>query len=247
MWRFWVESFFLVLMPKPSTAPRTPNRLDALSLSIPVAMGYVPLGMVYGFLAVQAGLSVAVTVAASLLVFAGAAQFMMISMLAAGLPIGAIALATLVINLRHVFYGLSLLKRLPAHPMARWYMVFGLTDETYSVLTALPADTPVRHQVLLTAINQGWWVLGSALGALLSTRAQLGLAGLDFALTALFAVLAIEQWRASQRSVPLWVALISYAAAQALMPQHALALAIGLSVGSGLLWPTTATSGGTHD
>ncbi len=234
-------------MPTPRAAPPTPHQLDALSLSIPVAMGYVPLGMVYGFLAVQAGLSVTVAVAASVLVFAGAAQFMMVSMLAAGLPIGAIALATLVINLRHMFYGLSLLKRLPAHPAARWYMVFGLTDETYSVLTTLPADTPVRHQVLLTALNQGWWVLGSALGALVSTQAQLGLVGLDFALTALFAVLAIEQWRASKRSAPLWVALISYAAAQALMPQHALALAIALCVLSGLLWPASATARGAHD
>lgn len=224
--------------PEPQPRPH----LSVLSLSIPVAMGYVPLGMVYGFLAVQAGLSAGLTVAASALVFAGAAQFMMISMLAAGLPLGAIAVATLVINLRHVFYGLSLLQRLPGHRAARWYMVFGLTDETYSVLTTLNPGTPMPHQVLLTALNHGWWVLGSLLGAVLGTQARIGVAGLDFALTALFAVLASEQWRAAQRSAPLWVAVLSYAAAHLLWPQQALAAAIALCVLCGLLWPA-GTSG----
>jgi 4-azaleucine resistance transporter AzlC len=221
---------------KPNSAKPGPD-LSVLSLSIPVAMGYVPLGMVYGFLAVKAGLSIGVTLAASLLIFAGAAQFVMISMLAAGLPLGAVALATLIINLRHVFYGLSLLKRLPTRLAARWYMVFGLTDETYSLLTTLPPGTPVAHQVLITALNHGWWVLGSLLGAVLGTQAQINVVGLDFALTALFTVLAIEQWRAAHRSAPLWVALICYAVALALMREQALALAIGLCVLTGLAWP----------
>ena len=107
-------------------------------------MGYVPLGMVYGFLAVQAGLAWWVAVLASVLLFAGAAQFVMVPMLATGLPVAALALTALVVNLRHVFYGLSLLEKLPAQPWARWYMVFGLTDETYSVLTTLPAGTTTR-------------------------------------------------------------------------------------------------------
>lgn len=210
-------------------------------------MGYVPLAIVYGFLAIQAGLSVTATVAASLLIYAGAAQFMMISMLAAGLPLGAVAVATLIINLRHVFYGLSLLKRLPDHRLSRWYMVFGLTDETYSVLTTLPANTPAQHQVWVTALNHGWWVLGSVLGAVLGTQAQVHITGLDFALTALFAVLAVEQWRAAHRSAPLWVALVSYALAQAVIPQQALAVAIGACVLAGLVWPALPNPQGSHD
>ena len=74
-----------------------------LALSVPVAMGYVPLGTVFGFLFVQAGAPWWLALLASLVVFAGAAQFMMIPMLAAGLPVASIALATLVVNLRHVF------------------------------------------------------------------------------------------------------------------------------------------------
>ena len=119
-------------------------------------------------------------------------------------------------------------------------MVFGLTDETYSVLTTLPADTPPGRLVLLTLLNQGWWVLGSTLGALMGSRAQVPLQGLDFVLVSLFAVLATEQWRHRASAVPVWTALLSYALACAFLPQHALVLSIALSVATALLWrPST--------
>ena len=199
-------------------------------------MGYVPLGMVFGFLFVQAGAPWWLALLASVFVFAGAAQFMMVPMLAAGLPWVSIALATLVVNLRHVFYGLSLLEKLPAKPWARWYLVFALTDETYSVLTTLPAGTSTRQMVTVALLNQGWWVLGTLLGAAIGAQAQIALAGLDFALAALFAVLAVEQWRSADAAAPLWVAVVSYGLAWALWPQQALLIAIGLSVLAGLVW-----------
>jgi len=226
-------------MPPAHQAPNRPPQTAAsvLTLSIPVAMGYVPLGMVFGFLFVQAGASWWLAVTASVLVFAGAAQFMMVPMLATGLPLAAIALATLVVNLRHMFYGLSLLDRLPRQSLARWYLVFALTDETYSLLTTLPPGASARQMVSVAAVNQGWWVLGTLLGALIGTQAQVPLVGLDFALAALFAVLAVEQWRSAHSTAPLWVALVSYALAQALMPQQALLIAITLSVLAGLAIP----------
>ena len=203
-------------------------------LSLPVAMGYIPLGMVFGFLFVQAGGPWWLAIASSVVVYAGAAQFMMVPMLAAGLPLATIAVATAVINLRHVFYGLSLLDRLPKPWSAKAYMVFGLTDETYSVLTTLPAHTSTQHMLAITALNQAWWVAGSAVGALIGARAQVQLVGLDFALGALFAVLAVEQWRSSSNSHALWTALVSYALALWLVPQQALLVAIALSVAVGL-------------
>lgn len=218
-------------------APSPPSRpISVLSLSVPVAMGYVPLGMVFGFLFVQAGAPWWLALLASVFVFAGAAQFMMVPMLAAGLPVASIALATLVVNLRHVFYGLSLLDKLPVKPWARWYLVFALTDETYSVLTTLPPGTRTRQMVTVALLNQGWWVLGTLLGAVIGAQAQISLVGLDFALAALFAVLAVEQWRHADSAAPLWVAVVSYAVAWALLPQHALLSAIGLSVLAGLFW-----------
>lgn len=211
------------------------NRLSTLALTAPVAMGYIPLGMVFGFLFVQAGGEWWLAVCASLFVFAGAAQYMMIPMLAAGMSVGTIALATLIVNSRHVFYGLSLLHRLPQRRLQRWYLIFGLTDETYSVITTLPAGTSDKKMVLVALLNQGWWLLGTLLGAVLGVQAKLNLAGLDFALVALFCVLTVEQWRARKSAAPLWVALLAFAIAYPLSAQHAMVISIGLSVAAAIL------------
>ena len=221
----------------PAAKPATHTSL--LTLTAPVAMGYLPLGTVFGFLLVQAGGHWSLALASSLLVYAGAAQYMMVPMLAAGMPLAAIALATLVVNLRHVFYGLSLLDRLPPSRLLRGYMAFTLTDETYSFLTTLPAGTPARQMVLLAMLNHGWWILGSALGALIGSQARIELAGLDFVLASLFAVLTIEQWRSRRKLAPVWVALASYALAWTVAPQHALAIAITLSLLAGFWFAET--------
>ncbi|MBS1189533.1 MAG: branched-chain amino acid transporter permease [Rhodocyclaceae bacterium] len=222
--------------PNPAAPATDGHRLSVLALSAPVAMGYIPLGAVFGFLFVQAGAAWWLAILASLVVFAGAAQYMMISMVAAGSSIGSIALATLIINLRHVFYGLSLLNKLPPGRLQRWYVIFGLTDETYSVLTTMPATTTHRQMTWIALLNQAWWVLGSAVGAVIGAQAQIGLAGLDFALVALFAVLTVEQWRTRKSAAPFWIALAAYGVACLLAARHALAIAIALSFAAGLLW-----------
>jgi len=246
----------------PSSPVSTASEPAALfTLTAPVAMGYIPLGAVFGFLLVQAGGHWSLALVSSLLVYAGAAQYMMIPMLAAGMPLAGIALATLVVNLRHIFYGLSLLERLPRSRLLRAYMAFTLTDETYSILTTLqknnqpdqlvlldkngvmvpqePGSTMVRQMVLLAMLNHGWWLLGSALGAVIGSQAQIRLAGLDFVLAALFAVLTVEQWRSRRKATPVWVALLSYALAWALAPRHALAIAIALSLIAGFWFAET--------
>ncbi len=221
-----------------------PQRLSVLSLSAPVAMGYVPLGIVFGFLFVQAGASWWLAVLASLLVYAGAAQYMMIPMLAAGLSVGTIALATLIVNSRHVFYGLSLLDALPRRRLLRWYIVFALTDETYSVLTTIAATTSDRQKLLVALLNHCWWVLGTLIGALIGAQAQVALAGLDFVLAALFAVLTVEQWRTKKSAAPLWFALGAYALAYGVAAKHALLLSIVLSLVAGMLWQAKSAASG---
>lgn len=213
---------------------KTETRLSVLSLTAPVAMGYIPLGTVFGFLFVQAGASWWLAILASIFVYAGASQYMMIPMIAAGLSMSTIAIATLIVNLRHVFYGLSLLDKFPKNKLLRWYMVFGLTDETYSVLTTMPSATTHQQMALITLLNQCWWVLGTAIGALIGVQAKISLAGLDFALAALFAVLTVEQWRQRKSSAPLWVALLAYAIAYPLTAQHALIISIVLSIAAGV-------------
>lgn len=213
--------------------PGTP--LPVLALTAPVAMGYVPLGAVFGFLFVQAGGQSWMAIMASVVVYAGASQFMMIPMLAAGMSIGTIALATLVVNLRHAFYGLSLLDRFPQTGAIRWYLIFGLTDETYSVLTTSPKEISHRQMLLVTLLNQAWWVLGTTLGAVIGAQAQVSLAGLDFVLAALFAVLTVEQWRTRFSASPLVVAIVAYALAYAVSARHALLIAIALSLAAGVI------------
>lgn len=210
----------------PEPCPRA--GFGALSLSIPIAMGYIPLGMVYGFLFVKAGAAWWLATLASVLVFAGAAQYMAIPLLAAGVPIGTLAFATLVINLRHVFYGLSLLDHMPRGRLARAYLAWALTDETYSVLSTLPADTPQRRLLGVAALNHFWWVLGATLGGLLGVQAQVGLKGLDFTVAALFSVLAVEQWRATRQPLPIVVAVAAYLLSQWVLPAQALAVSIAL-------------------
>ena len=219
-----------------SPSPSPDSQLSILALTTPVAMGYIPLGTVFGFLFVQAGASWWVAILSSIFVFAGAAQYMMVPMLAAGLPISTIAIATLVVNLRHVFYGLSLLNKFPPRGLLRWYMVFALTDETYSVLTTVPANTSHKKMALVALLNQSWWVLGTLIGAVVGAQAQITLAGLDFVLASLFAVLTVEQWRTKKSPAPLWVALAAYALAYPLAARHALVISIALAIVAGIVW-----------
>ncbi len=217
------------------------NRYRVLALAAPVAMGYIPLGAVFGFLFVQAGGQAWMAVMASVVVYAGASQFMMIPMLAAGMSVGTIALATLIVNLRHAFYGLSLLDRFPKGTWVRWILVFGLTDETFSVLTTMPQGVGHRQMMLVTLLNQAWWVLGTILGAVIGAQAQVSLAGLDFVLAALFAVLAVEQWRTRYSAAPLWIAIIAYGVAYAASARHALLISIALSLTAGVILTARST------
>ena len=217
------------------------NRYRVLALAAPVAMGYIPLGAVFGFLFVQAGGQAWMAVMASVVVYAGASQFMMIPMLAAGMSVGTIALATLIVNLRHAFYGLSLLDRFPKGTWVRWILVFGLTDETFSVLTTMPQGVGHRQMMLVTLLNQAWWVLGTIMGAVIGAQAQVSLAGLDFVLAALFAVLAVEQWRTRYSAAPLWIAIIAYGVAYAVSARHALLISIALSLTAGVILTARST------
>lgn len=219
--------------------------LSTLSLSVPVAMGYVPLGAVFGFLLVQAGAAWWIPPLASLLVFAGAAQFMVVPMLAAGASISTIVMATAIINLRHIFYGLSLLDKLPSGKLARAYLIWVLTDENYSVITTLPPTATTRQIVGVAMLNHFWWVLGALLGALIGAQASNAVIGIDFSLAALFAVLAVEQWRATKRVMPIAMAIAAYGIALKIAPSHALMVAIGFSLLVGAVLSRHASTKGS--
>lgn len=215
----------------------------AFRTCLPVAFGYVPLGMAFGVLLVQSGQPAWLAPLMGLCIYAGAAQFLAVGLLAAHVPLADIAVATLLLNLRHAFYGVSMLGRVPARGWRRWYVVFGLTDETWSLLTGTrppPACTepPAAHDYVLaiTALNHGWWLLGCTLGGLGGlVLGNLDTHGLEFTLTALFVVLLVEQGRAVREAWPFGLAAAAGALALAVVPGSQFLLVSLLLTLAGLL------------
>ena len=164
--------------------------LYAFRKSIPVLLGYIFLGAAFGILLVDAGLSWPWAPVMSLLVYAGSMQFALVPLLAAAPPLPTIAAVTLMINSRHLFYGLSFVEMFREMGRKSPYMIFSLTDETYSVLCACRDDAEMAlhsHDAafMIAALHQAYWVIGSTVGALAGALLQFDTAGIDFAMTAL--------------------------------------------------------------
>lgn len=179
--------------------------LESFKASSPVLFGYVSIGFAFGFLLVKAGFPWFLAPIMSLTIFAGAAQFMAISLLGSSKSILEIGLAILLLNARHMVFGLSLLDRFKNFKKFKNYLIYGLTDETYALLTTLnPPDGchPESFDFWITAFNQSYWTLGSTLGALLGTVIAFNAPGMDFALIALFIVLTIEQVKSIKKVTP---------------------------------------------
>lgn len=206
-------------------------------LTLPVMMGYLPLGAVFGVLWVDAGLSWYWAPLMSMLVYAGALQYLAVGMLAAGIGWIDLAVAALLVNFRHLFYGLSLYHLLPKGALGRQYFIFGITDETYSLLSASGQVKDSKTALLVTLFNQGYWVLGTLAGILLARGLPPGLQGLDFALTALFTVLAVEQIRAKKDWGAVALGLLAAAVAGLWVSEYFLLAASLMLVLVLLAWP----------
>lgn len=206
----------------------------AFAASVPVLLGYVTIGIAFGLLLVKSGQPWWLAPIMSVIVFAGAAQFMAVGLLAAGIGIAQVAVLTLVINARHMVYGLSLLDRFGACRRFKAYLVFALTDETYGILTTVappPGVDPESFYAAVSALDQSYWVIGSAAGALLGGAMPFDAKGIEFALTALFIVLLVEQIRAVRKAAPYLVATIATGAALFLVgPADFLIVAIIASI-----------------
>jgi len=177
----------------------------AFKAGIPVLLGYTSIGFAFGLVLVGSGLPWWLSPVMAVFVYAGAAQFMGAGMLAAGAGVVEIAVLTLLMNARHAVYGLSMLDRYAGAGRRKPYLVFGLTDETYGLVTTIAPPggvDPTDFYVALTALNQLWWVLGCTTGALAGKTLPFDTSGLDFAMTALFVVLLVEQTKSTKRPEP---------------------------------------------
>ena len=180
----------------------------AFHVTIPVLMGYLAIGMAFGLMMDSVGYNVFWALLMSLIIYAGAGQYMGVTLLAAGASPLQTALMTLLLNFRHMFYGLSMLEKFRGMGLRKLYMIFSLTDETYSLLCSLqPPKAPegVREKDYYLAIalmDHSYWVLGTVLGSLLGSALSFDTTGVDFAMTALFIVIAVGQWKGTRNHLP---------------------------------------------
>jgi len=177
----------------------------AFKASIPVLVGYLTIGIPYGLLMVKNGYPWWLASFSSIFMYAGAGQYLAIGLFAAGTPLTAVLIAELLVNIRHIVYGLSLISKYNSCGKWKPYLIFGLTDETYSLLTSI--DVPENHKPgafygTIAALNQFYWFTGSTVGALAGSLIPFNFTGIDYALTALFIVLTISQIEASKDFVP---------------------------------------------
>lgn len=179
--------------------------------TLPVLTGFFFLSMAYGILMDSKGYGVAWTALFSLVVFAGSAQYMAISFLTSIFnPIYAL-LMTLMINARHLFYGISMLDRYRASGKFKPYLIFGMCDETFSIVCSVQAPKDVDKNwfyFFITFLNHSYWVIGSIIGGLLGTMITFNISGLDFVLTALFIVIFLGQWKAKSDHKPAMTGLV---------------------------------------
>jgi len=184
----------------------------AFKVSIPVMMGYLVLGFAFGLLLVSFNYSWYLAPLMSLFIYAGALQFVAINFFNVKAGFVDIAIASWFVNIRQSFYGLSLLKRFSNIGKIKTYLIFGLTDETYALLTSIKDDESLNkkwYYFFLTAFNQSYWFIGSTLGAIIGSNISFNTAGLEFSLTALFVVLCIEQYKNLRNYVPFLIGVIA--------------------------------------
>ncbi len=177
----------------------------AFPYTIPVLCGYLFIGIAFGVMFREKGYSFLWAILMSVVVYAGSGQYLAVNFFVPGISFVQVIVMTLVVNIRHIFYGISLLE--PFHRMGkkRWYMIFGLTDETYSLLTTTKVPEDVDEEKFCFAIvllDHSYWVLGSAIGGILGAVMPFSSEGIEFAMTALFVVLFLEQWMEKAHRLP---------------------------------------------
>lgn len=179
--------------------------------TIPVLAGFMILGTAYGILMSSKGYGIGWTVLMSLVIFAGSAQFVAITFLTSVFnPLYAL-LMTLMVNARHLFYGISLLDIYKDTDKFKPYLIFGLCDETFSIICSTEPSEGVDKNwfwFFITFLNHSYWVLGSAIGGMLGPMVTFNTQGLDFVLTALFVVIFLGQWKSQQDHNPAIIGIV---------------------------------------
>lgn len=173
----------------------------AFPKTIPIMAGYLVLGAAYGLLINESGYQVWWALIISVFVYAGSLQYLGITFFVAAVNPWYAFFMSLILNARHLFYGLSMLDKYKEAGSLKPYLIFALTDETFSVVCSEnPPEGTDRYWVyfFISLLNQLYWVIGTVLGAVAGSLLQFDTKGMDFALTALFTVIFVDQWKAEK-------------------------------------------------
>lgn len=177
----------------------------AMQKTIPVLVGYLFLGAAYGIIMKVNGYGFWWILAMSVLVYAGSMQYVGVTLLVSAVnPLYALLMA-LMINARHLFYGISMLGKYNKVKKFKAYLIFALTDETFSVVCQEEVPESLSKEWVyfwISLLDQLYWISGSILGCILGQAISFNTAGLDFALTALFVVIFVDQWKSQKDHMP---------------------------------------------
>jgi 4-azaleucine resistance transporter AzlC len=197
----------------------------AVRYSFPVFLGYMTIGIAFGLLLADAGYPWWLAPAMGVLMYAGAGQYLGLGLFASGAGLAEAVLLQLILNARHIAYGVTLGRRVNASGPFKLYLIYALSDETFALLSSLPegggpGETGSRpsFMFLVAVLDQSYWVTGSLIGAAAGTLIPFNMEGIGFALTALFIVLMIEQVLRVRRPAPFVISACAAALASFLLP-----------------------------
>ena len=208
----------------------------ALPKTLPICAGFLFLGFAYGVLMRSKGFSCWWPMVMSLTIFAGSMEFVTVNLLLSAFnPLNALLLA-LMVNARHLFYGISMLDKYRNVGKKKWYLIFGMCDESFSINVSAELSPEIDRgwfMFFVTLLNHCYWVAGASLGGLLGGMVTFNVTGLDFVMTALFVVIFLGQWFSVRDHLPAAigigtsaVCLALFGAEQFIIPSMALILLI---------------------
>lgn len=195
-----------------------------IRLSFAAGLGLFPLGIAFGLLVIQAGLPWWIAPALSIFGYAGSLELLLVGMIASATPLTTIAVTTLLVNFRHVFYAFSFPLKAVKNPVARTYSMYALTDEAFAVTAAHPHGWTSWRLVSLQIALQSYWVLGGLAGVGIGSLLPEPIEGLEFALCALFITLALDAAKTKKEVPSVILGAASYSFAIIAAPDQALFL-----------------------
>jgi 4-azaleucine resistance transporter AzlC len=229
--------------------------LRALKYSFPVLLGYIVIGVAFGLLLADAGYPWWMSLVMGVVMYAGAGQYIAVGLFAAGAGLWEAALVQLVINARHIAYGVTMFERFNDAGPYKWYLIFSLSDETFALLSSLPDEgeqntrdraATNRFMFLVALLNQLYWIAGGLIGASLGTLIPFEIQGISFALTALFVALMVEQILRVKRPGPFIISAAAAVLAAALLPSR-ISLLSAMAVSLAAAQFLTGAAGKTGD